>query len=178
MSNMKILVLVVVLGLTAACGSSPKVETEPVANTNDQSKRVAETVASHSVERDDVNAVTQSDADVPEASKGGKRKWSRSGDAIDTSKFDAAIAAAKAKSDENAKKALGTAYFERGVALTAARQYASAIGDFRKAVDNDPANDEAKKQIATITSIYNSMNIEVPGVGEEPAALEFKKEKE
>ena len=114
---------------------------------------------------------------------GKKRKWSRSGDPIDTTKFDLAVTTAekalKSKpEDAGAKKALAKAFVERGIALTSARQYAAAIGDYRRALKYDPSDAEAKQQIGTITAIYNSMNIESPGVGEEPAPLEFKKEKD
>jgi len=177
---MKITIALTVLIFISACGSAPKVAEKPVTNTRNQTKRVADTVASHTVEGERDRKL-QSNTAVPVAPKEGKkRKWSRSGDPIDTSTFDAevskAAAALKAKpDDETARKALGKAHFERGVALTAARQYASAIGDFRKAVENDSGHAEAKQQIALITSIYNSMNIEVPGKGEEPAPLEFEK---
>ncbi len=182
MAFIKLFVLVAVCAFAASCGSGPAVSKEPIANTNEQSKRVEETVASHSVERDGDKLAPVNPVEPSASNTGGRRKWSRSGDPIDTSGFDNAIVAAekevKKKSDAASKKVLGTAYFERAVALTAARQYASAIGDFRKAVENDPENADAKKQIAMITSIYDSMNIEVPGVGEEPAPLEFKKEKD
>ena len=181
---MKLLLVFCAVFAIAACNSSaPEVAPEPVTNTTTQSDRVKDTVASHTVDgdRDRKNGAEPSEA-VP-AKSTEKRKWSRSGDVIDTTRFDAAIkkAAADLKSkpgDEVASKALGTAYFERGVALTSARQYASAIGDFRKAIKNDPSNADAKKQIAMIISIYNSMNIEAPGVGEEPAPLEFKVQKD
>ena len=178
-----LLVLSAVIAITACGSSAPKVDTEPVTNTRTQSERVKDTVASHTVEGDR-EKVAAANAEEPVPAKSTeKRKWSRSGDAIDTSKFDAAIQKASSElkqkpGDPAAKKKLGTAYFERGVALTAARQYASAIGDFRKAFSNDPANTDAQKQINMITAIYNSMNIQVPGEGEEPAALEFDKQKD
>ncbi|NNE67743.1 MAG: hypothetical protein HKN33_14370 [Pyrinomonadaceae bacterium] len=172
---MKNLIYLFAVALLSACaGSAPEVAEKPVTNTKDQSKRVSETVASHTLERKkDAKPVDNTNSGpaetVPKPSKT-KRKWSRSGDPIDTTKLDAAVKSAGAD-----KKALGKAYFERGVALTSARQYAAAIGDFRKAIKNDPSLVDAKKQIAVITSIYNSMNIEVPGEGEEPAPLEFNK---
>ncbi|MFZ1699351.1 MAG: tetratricopeptide repeat protein [Pyrinomonadaceae bacterium] len=111
-----------------------------------------------------------------------KSKWSQSGDPIDTTKFDTAIASAEkalaAKpSDDKAKKAVATAYFERGVALTDARQYASALGDYRKALKHDPSNAEAKDWIDKIVMIYDSMNKGYPAEGEEPPALPFGKTK-
>ncbi len=169
--------------LVFSCGGAePEVSNTPETNTADQSKRVADTVASHSVdkarEKDDEKRAAESDTEGTN-----KRKWSRSGDPIDTSSFDKSITDAekslKSKPEDPAlKKKLGNAFFERGVALTAARQYASAIGDFRRTLKYDPENAEAKKQLAMITSIYESMNIESPKEGEEPAPLEFKKEKD
>lgn len=176
---MRIILFLTAVLFISACSGGPDVSQEPVTNTKDQSERVSETVASHTVDGEREQSSAKNTAVPAPPKDGAKRKWSRSGDPIDTAKFDAGIEKAtadlKAKSDDAAEKALGTAYFERGVALTAARQYASAIGDFRKAVKYDSANEDAKQQIALITSIYNSMNIEVPAEGEEPAALEFKK---
>jgi hypothetical protein len=109
-------------------------------------------------------------------------KWSQSGDAIDTKEFDTAIAAAEkavsAKpSDAAAKKALADAYFKRAVALTDARQYASALGDYRKTVKHDPSNTEAAEWIERIISIYASINRSSPKEGEEPPPLPFNKTK-
>ncbi|MDH3492928.1 MAG: hypothetical protein OEM82_05215 [Acidobacteriota bacterium] len=175
---MRTIIILTAAVLLFGCGNAPEVKEEPVTNTRNQSDRVADTVASHTVEGDRDKKNRPDIAVPPAPNEGAKRKWSRSGDPIDTSKFDAAIESAAADlkanpSDAALQKALGTAYFRRGVALTAARQYASAIGDFRKAVKNDPANSEAKQQIAVITSIYDSMNIESPKEGEEPPPLEF-----
>ncbi len=107
-------------------------------------------------------------------------KWTASGDPIDTTKLDAAItkaqkAASDKPNDPSAKKALATAYYERGVALTDARQYASALGDYRKAVKNDPSNTEAKEWIDKITMIYDSLGRQAPKEGEEPPPLPMKK---
>jgi len=115
-----------------------------------------------------------------EASSGGKSKWTQGGDPIDTKEFDTAIASAevslaKKPSDDAAKKELGAAYFKRAEALTKARQYASALGDYRRALKHDPANAEAKDWINKIIMIYDSINREYPKEGEEPPPLPFKK---
>ena len=107
-------------------------------------------------------------------------KWTQGGTAIDTSTFDATIDSAekdvKSKpNDEAAKKKLSQAYFQRAVALTDARQYASALGDYRRAVKNDPNNAEAKDWIDQIVMIYDSMKKQYPQEGEEPPPLPFKK---
>lgn len=114
----------------------------------------------------------------PVNSNGGK--WSQSGDPIDTARLDAAIAAAESNlksrsSDDEAKKGLAEAYFERGFALTQARQYASALGDYRRALKYDPNHEESKKWIGQIISIYSMLKKDAPKEGEEPPPLPFKK---
>ncbi len=127
-----------------------------------------------------MNAHSSEDqAQKPANSNGGK--WSQSGDPIDTAKFDAAIATAESNlksrsSDDEAKKALAEAYFERGFALTQARQYASAIGDYRRALKYEPNHEESKKWIGQITSIYSMLKKDAPKAGEEPPPLPFKKQ--
>lgn len=102
------------------------------------------------------------------------------GDPIDTSKFDEKIKEAeksvKAKpADEAAKKDLAQAYFERGFALTEARQYASALGDYRRALKYDPNHEESKTWIDQIVSIYAMLKKDAPKEGSEPPPLPFKK---
>jgi len=101
-----------------------------------------------------------------------RTKWTQGGDPIDTAEYDSAISKVTKSSD---KKAIGEAYFNRAVALTHARQYASALGDYRKAIKYDPDNAEAKQWIDQILGIYDSMNKEAPKEGEEPPPLPFKK---
>lgn len=112
-----------------------------------------------------------------------KTKWTQSGNPIDTAKFDADIAKAekdlKAKpTDDAMKKALAVAYVNRGLALTDARQYASALGDYRKALKLDAENTDAKKWVDQIIEIYGSINREYPPEGEEPPPLPFSKDAE
>lgn len=111
-----------------------------------------------------------------------KTKWTQSGTPIDTSEFDAEIAKneknLKAKpKDEAAKKALGESYLKRAMALTEARQYASAIGDYRRVLKYDPENEEAKTWVDKIIEIYAMINRESPKEGEEPPPLPFEKKK-
>ncbi len=110
-----------------------------------------------------------------------KTKWTQSGNPVDVSGFDAEITKAekdlKAKpKDETAKKSFAEAYLKRAIALTEARQYASALGDYRRVLKYDANNEEAKKWIAQIISIYDSINKESPEEGEEPPPLPFKKD--
>ena len=86
--------------------------------------------------------------------------------------------ALKAKpNDEAAKKTLAQAYFDRGAALTEARQYASALGDYRRALKYDPTHEESKKWIDQIINIYSMLKKEYPKEGEEPPPLPWKGEK-
>ena len=109
-------------------------------------------------------------------------KFAQGGEAIDTAKFDGVIAEAeknlKAKpNDAAAKTALADAFFDRGFALTEARQYAAALGDYRKALKHVPDHEESKKWIDQIVGIYKMLNKEAPKEGEEPPPLPWKAEK-
>ncbi|HUF02662.1 MAG TPA: tetratricopeptide repeat protein [Aridibacter sp.] len=146
-------------------------------NTASQNERQleGETVIAHSTDRSGKNPADNS------AGGGGKSGWSRGGDPIDTASFDAEIASAKKALDaspnsDSAKKTLSEAYTKRGVALTQARQYAAALGDYRKAVKLDPSNQTAKTWIDQIIVIYSGMNKEYPKEGEEPEPLPYKGE--
>lgn len=121
-----------------------------------------------------------SENQAPPASNTGKSKWTQGGDAFDTSEYDSAIAAAEKKlsgkpSDDAAKKALAEAYYKRAVALTDKRQYASALGDYRRTLKYDPSNPDAKEWIDKIIMIYDGLNKESPKEGEEPPPLPYKK---
>lgn len=163
------LLVTIVLGCNNAAPVAQNAMKAPVAPNSER----PQTAISHSSENQTPH---------PSTSTGEKSKWTQSGDPIDTKKFDTAIAAAevalvKRSSDEKTKKALGTAYFNRAMALTDARQYASALGDFRRAVKYDPSSTEAKDWIQQIISIYSSINRESPKEGEEPPPLPFTKSK-
>jgi tetratricopeptide (TPR) repeat protein len=145
----------------------------PVAQSNNsvtttKSPEKSQTAIAHSSENQ-----TQPQA-VPPAS-GEKSKWTASGDPIDTKAFDSAIASAEKAAGGKPSKALGDAYYKRAVALTEARQYASALGDYRRALKNDPANAEAKDWVDKIIMIYDGLNKSSPKEGEEPPPLPFKK---
>lgn len=104
-----------------------------------------------------------------------------SGTPIDTSKYDADIKQAEAKYEKNkedaaAKTALAQAYLARANALTLeGRQYNAALGDYRRTLKYDPANEEAKKWIGQIVEIYQSLGREVPKEGEENKPLPYEK---
>lgn len=155
--------------LTLACNNA-----SPVANFNRPIN-----VANQTNEAKSVLAHT-SEGQPPKAVNSNSARPSQMGEPIDTSKLDAAIAAAekesKEKPSDDAKKALAEAYFQRGVALTDAKQYASALGDYRRALKLDPNHEESKKWLDQIVSIYSMLKREAPKEGQEPPPLPFKKE--
>ena len=167
---MRTTILCLFASLAFACNNAGKPVPEnsaavPVANDKPQ------TAIAHSLENQ-----TPSSA----APAGGKSHWTQSGDPIDTKKLDTTIAAAevalrKSPNDAKAKKAAAKAYLDRANALTGARQYASALGDYRRVVKYDPSNEEAKNWIDQIVGIYSSMNRDAPKEGEEPPPLPFTK---
>jgi tetratricopeptide (TPR) repeat protein len=162
--------------LTAACGDSAAEVAKPADNANTapetaRSQRMRSMI-DHTTENQ-----TPKPADPSEATGG---RWTASGDPIDTTEFDAAISDAersyKARpNDTAARTAAAEAYFKRGFALTEARQYASAIGDYRRALKIDPDHGESKKWEQQIIGIYGMMKKEYPKPGEEPPPLPFKK---
>lgn len=157
--------------VTFGCDSAPKPVAQNTAAAAPEKGEKPQTAIAHSLEDQPPKSVGES---------GEKSKWTQSGDPIDTKELDTAIASAemalgKKPSDADAKKALGAAYFNRAEALTKARQYASALGDYRRALKYDPSNSTAKEWIDQITMIYSSMNRESPKEGEEPPPLPFKK---
>lgn len=175
---MKNLIILIAAALLAGCNNA----SQPIANTNANSTTVTtrsektETVTAHSTENQ------QAPMTDGNANGGGKSKWTQSGEPIDTKSFDADIAnaekALKAKpNDDAAKKALAEAYYKRADALTGARQYASALGDYRRTLKYDPDNAQAKEWVEQIVSIYDSMGRESPPEGQEPPPLPYKGEK-
>jgi tetratricopeptide (TPR) repeat protein len=98
------------------------------------------------------------------------------GEAINTSEYDARIKrleeqAKKKPDDEATRKQLAQAYLERGNALTQAKQYQSALGDYRRTLRYDPDNEEASRWSDIIIGILKQMNRAVPAEGAEPTPL-------
>jgi tetratricopeptide (TPR) repeat protein len=92
---------------------------------------------------------------------------------IDAGKYDEAIAdldAAYQKNPKSAeyKKALANAHFANGnfmmnnANMPPMRKYPGALRAFRKTVELDPTNTQAKTHIKTIEDIYKSMGRPVP----------------
>lgn len=176
MKNIGKLCILLSAAAFAACGTNAVRVSENTAPSNSNSLP-EQSVIAHS------NEPTGPGPAVADPSKP-KSKWTQSGTPIDTAKFDAAIKAAdaalkKSPKSAEAKKALAKAYFDRGMALTDARQYPSALGDYRRALEADPEMAEAKEWVDQIIGIYAGMNREAPKPGEEPPPLPFgDKEKE
>src|SRR5688572_10532994 len=171
--KMKILTIVSLAVVTFGCANSgtPVVQNTNTASSNALPER-PQTAIAHGPE------MQRSDP----AAAAPKSRWSQAGDPVDTSKEDAAIMAGEKAlrerpSDAEEKRALGAAFFKRASLLTEARQYASALGDYRRAIKHDPSNAEAKEWIDRIVSIYASINKESPKEGEEPPPLAFDKTK-
>lgn len=169
---MKLIIVTLLLLASFGCDSAgkPVLQNSNIAPVTSKNEK-PQTAIAHSLENQTPNNAQQT---------GEKSKWTQSGDPIDTKEFDAAIASAevalgKKPSDNEVKKALAAAYFNRAEALTKARQYASALGDYRKALKYDPSNETAKEWIDQIIMIYGSINREYPKEGEEPQPLPFKK---
>jgi Tetratricopeptide repeat len=98
------------------------------------------------------------------------------GEPIDTSKYDEEIKRLERQAEmrpggDALRLALAKAYLSRGNALTQARQYRAALGDYRRALRYDPDNEEARQWAATITGILQQMGREVPTEGNEPPPL-------
>ena len=171
---MKSLIIGISLCFAFGCGNAAK----PIAQSNNTATvtgtpEKAQTAIAHSSEN-------QTAAPYARPSGEGQSKWTASGDPIDTKALDSAIMSAEKTlsgrtSDAAAKKALGDAFYKRAVALTEARQYASALGDYRRTLKNDPANAGAKDWIEKITMIYDGLRKQAPAEGEEPPPLPLKK---
>lgn len=162
------------------CGNEPaKVQQNSNANIQTQKSDELSTVSSHSQTVKNEQSTDNSGSVVPKSET--KTKWTQSGNPIDTTAFDSEIKQAESKlktdpKDESLKKSLAEAFVKRGVALTDARQYASALGDYRRALKLDPANETAREWIDQIIGIYDSINRSYPQEGEEPPPLPFKKQ--
>jgi tetratricopeptide (TPR) repeat protein len=177
----KIIFITLAAVLASACNRTPGPVQQANANAQTVNRAAnAEPMIAHSTEDRGYPTHGNNSADAKPQSPS---KWSQGGEAIDTAKFDSEIAKAekdlKAKpTDEAAKRAAAVAYFNRAVALTDARQYASALGDYRRCIKFDPSNEEAKNWISQITMIYNSLKKDAPEEGKEPAPLPLKKSEE
>lgn len=174
--DMKASLVFSLLLVSMACNNAAPTGTQ-TANSNSANRPMR----SEQMQQNSVAHTTESrPGSTPPPNPNAPGKFAQGGEAIDTAKFDGVIAEAekslKAKpNDAAAKSALADAYFDRGFALTEARQYAAALGDYRKALKYVPDHEESKKWIDQIVGIYQMLKKEAPREGEEPAPLPFKK---
>lgn len=171
---MKKISLLILAAMAAACNNAGPSTTQ-TANSNSANRPM------RSEQMQQQNTIAHTTENQPPPNSGAAPKSAAMGDPIDTAKFDGVIAEAekayKAKpNDGAAKNSLADAYFDRGFALTEARQYAAALGDYRKALKLVPDHEESKKWLDQIVSIYQMLNKPAPKEGEEPAPLPFKKQ--
>ena len=172
---MKAILIGCAMAIIAGCSSqTAKIQQNSNAVVAPQRAEKLQTTTAHTTENQTPAPEEAVSAEAP------KSKWTQGGEPIDTSKFDAQVISAelafKAEPANKAAKAnLAEAYFERGFALTEARQYAAALGDYRRALKLDPDHEESKKWVAQIIGIYEMMKKDYPKEGEEPSALPFKK---
>ena len=171
---MKLILTISLTAIVAGCTNSVQPVSQSTNNSNQPTVRGErpETVTAHTTENQPPK-LSNSNGSAP-------YKSAAMGDPIDTAKFDGTIVAAERAlksqpTDESAKKTLADAYFDRGFALTNARQYASALGDYRRALKIDPNHEESTKWIDQIVGIYKMLKKDPPKEGEEPPPLPFKK---
>lgn len=177
----KIAILSFLLLVSIGCNSAPTTVQQNTSapqntNTGQLPSGANDVVSSHSQDKK-----PEQMPNVSNQNSGEKTRWTQSGNPIDTAEFDAEIKNVEEKmkanpKDEGLKTTLADAYVKRAMALTDARQYASALGDYRKAQKLDPANETAKEWIGQIIGIYNGLNKDYPKEGQEPPPLPFKKE--
>jgi len=173
--NMKASLMIVLVLISIACNNAGPSTTQ-TANSNSANRPM------RSEQMQQQNTIAHTTENQPPRNSNAPAKSAPGGDPIDTAKFDGVIAEAekvvKSKpNDAAAKSALADAYFDRGFALTEARQYASALGDYRKSLKLVPDHEESKTWLDQIVSIYKMLNKDAPKEGEEPTPLPWKETK-
>ncbi|HEY0004041.1 MAG TPA: hypothetical protein VGB17_04455 [Pyrinomonadaceae bacterium] len=158
--------------LLGACGGQP----QPSAHTSP----AANATSANDSNRQSAQPLNLRGPSARESVKPSSSSSSGGGEAIDTSEYDAEIRRAKKQAERKAstdadRQALAQSYLARARALTKARQYRVALGDYRRTLEYDPGNEEARQMAGTIISILQSMHIEVPPAGREPSPLPYKK---
>ena len=156
-------------------------------DSNGNSSRAADTTAASPINPSVPNAGAASQSGLPpvtSAHGGAQPQAPAAGGGVDagaakpsvnTAELDAKIEKADAKAKAGAasdadKKAAAAAYVERGNVYYSAGSpalYKFALGDFRRALRYDPANDEARAKLDQIVQIYQSLGRPVPTNGTE-----------
>ncbi len=156
--------------ISIGCGSAAQ-QTNQTANTNTAIVKSNDSaiVSSHSTD-------TEKSSSMPPSNKTASTE-SPMAKPIDTAELTADVQKAEQEYKKNpkAKEALAKAYFERAFALTEAAQYRAALGDFRKGLKLNPADEDAQKMHDQIISVFKSIGREPPKEGEEPQPLPVNK---
>lgn len=155
-----------VLALQGCGGTSTTTTTAPTATNQDVAS------ANRTATSNAAGAQSARPPSVASSPKSANASAGSSGEFVDTSKYDAEIKrleerAKKNAADQQTRLVLAKAYADRGDALTGVRQYNAALGDYRRALRNDPNNEQARQMAGTIISIYKGMGREVPPEGQE-----------
>jgi hypothetical protein len=156
------------LSLCAACGSTQQ-SASNAANTSAPTQNRPQTVT--------VPPIASAHGDNASAPAAPAAPASTSADkpSLATPELDAKIEKAEAKAkaagaSDADKKAAAAAYVERANVYYTAQQpslYKFALGDFRRALRYDPANEDARAKMDQIVSIYNSLGRPVPTNGQD-----------
>lgn len=159
--------------LALGCGNAATPISQSNSNAASPANDRPQSMIAHSADGAPSSGIAVSSAPA----SGERSKWSAGGEAIDTTQYDNDIKKAesevKGKTSVADKQPLIDAYLKRALALTQSRQYAAALGDYRRVVKLDPDNPEAKQWTSTILNIYDGLKKEAPKEGEEPKPLPF-----
>jgi cell pole-organizing protein PopZ len=155
----------VALSLCAACGSTQQSASNAANTAPAPAQNRAQTVA--------VPPVASAHGDNAVAPAAPAAPASADKPSLATPELDAKIEKAEAKAkaagaSDADKKAAAAAYVERANVYYTAQQpslYKFALGDFRRALRYDPANEDARGKLDQIVSIYQSMGRPVPTNG-------------
>lgn len=177
MSSKKQIAIILLTGAFSlglfACTNSPQTAQNQNVNKPAQNATNSLVTSSHSTDKPVPSNSTNSGAPSSPSS-------ASMGEAVDVSEQTANIEKAekayKSKStDGKLKSDLAAAYFKRAFDLTGARQYRSALGDFRKGLKLNPNDEDAKAMHDQIIKIFKDMGREPPKEGEEPPPLSLNK---
>lgn len=158
--------------LLAACGGQQTATTSQ-SNSNSTAQSAQTSTPPNGAETSGVGVVASHGGGNTTA--GGSTTAAPSGDKppVATPELDAKIEKALAKANAKGattsdKKAAADAYKDRADYYWGAGNvmlYKYALGDYRRVLRYDPANDEAKERIDYLISVYHSLNRPVPDNG-------------
>jgi hypothetical protein len=175
------IILFCAIGAAAACNPSATSENNSVATnanstTTTTTKTTGAPAANAAAPAGSIPPVSAAHGGGSPASAPATANANEKPEGIETAALDAKIGKLEAKAKSGSlsdadKKALASAYFERGNIYYNAGQprlYKFALGDLRRVLRYDPSNEEARAKVDQIVSIYQSMGRPVPENGTEP----------